>query len=193
MPLKLFISDYTFRTEAYQLALLTREPELTNAPIFGPDDLQTIFRPTQRKERDTYYAASVACFAPNEERFKEFIGLCRVKKTCLASLEEKFTWTPQQSTSGAIKAWKAARSNGVAKIGGRISAELRRKQSLEGASKIKDRWGMPSKTWPTKVLLKEADQTYNTAISILGPRPIAQYNYQAKLKRQKLKEDRANV
>lgn len=83
----------------------------------------------------------------------------------------------------------------AAQVGGKISAALRRKESLAGAEKIKDRWGLPSKIWPTKVLLKEANFSYNTAITIpgLGPRPIAQYNYQAKLKRKERRDAKREV
>ena len=42
---------------------------------------------------------------------------------------------------------------------------------------------MPSKEWPTRVLLEEADISLNTAKAHLGKRPIAQYNYQAAQKR----------
>lgn len=193
MAFKLFVSDFTYRIPDSQIAVLRAQPELADAPIYRPEDMQTMFRPTQRTQRDTYYAASIACFAPNEERFKEFIGLCRQKKVCLASIEENFIWTPQQSTGGAVKAWKAARINGSAKVGARISAKNRQDKSREACAKIQDRWPLPNVIWTTPVLLKEAGISYNTAIKFLGKRPIAQYNYQAKLKRRAKREERANA
>lgn len=183
MALKLFLSDYTYRTDEQQLSALRAVSQLKDAPVFSPDDLQTMFRPTQRVERDTYYAASIACFAPNEMRFEGFLGLCRKKKVCLASIEEGFSWTPQQSTGGAVKAWKAARINGSAKVGALISASNREAEKRAACAKIKDRWPLPRSDWETDSLLKEADISYNTAIKYLGRRPIEQANYQAALKR----------
>jgi hypothetical protein len=81
-----------------------------------------------------------------------------------------------------------------AQIGARISADNKKAKAAEGIAKIKDRWPLPSKEWPTDVLLDEADVSFNTAKAHLGPRPIAQYNYQAAQKRKarKLQRDDLN-
>ena len=68
-------------------------------------------------------------------------------------------------------------------VGGKISAAKRKKISKTSCAKIADRWVLSNKDWPTHVLLKEADLSYNTAIKFLGKRPIAQWNYLAKMKR----------
>ena len=183
MPFKLFVSDYTYRTEAQQIATLHTKPELITAPVFRPGDEQTMFRPTTRKVSDTYYASSVACFAANEERFKEFLGLCRGKNVCLASIEEGWEWRPGQSTSNAVQVWKAARVNGAAKIGAKISGDKRKAESIEMVMAIQDKWALPSSRYTIKCLETLSGRSRNTIVSILGPRTLAQYNYQAKLKR----------
>lgn len=190
MAFKMFVSNHTHRTEAQQLATLAQKPELANAPVYTQDDISNILRPTTRRTSDTYVAASVACFEKREVDLRVFLAGCRKKKIHLASVEEEFHWSPTQSPLTAIKAWKAARVNGAAKIGGRMSADLREAKSRKACAKIKDRWPEPSKTWPTDTLLREAGAevgkkrlAYNTAIKFLGKRPIVQYNHQAKLKR----------
>jgi hypothetical protein len=183
MALRLFISDYTHRTAEQQTRTLLENLKADGAPIFTQADLPNLFRPTQRKTQDTYFAASVACFARDEESFNDLIAACRKRKARLGSIEEGFSWHPSQSTSGAAKAWKEARINGASKVGAMLSARRREADSKIACDKIKDRWPLPSGEWRTPVLLKEVDISYNTAIKFLGKRPISQYNYQAKLKR----------
>lgn len=178
--LKIFVSDYTYRTEAEQLEKLYEDPRLIDAPVFRPADLPTMFRETQREVRDTYCASSLACFGKTPDGLVEFLENCRKRKTRIVGAEEKYEWHPGQSNAGALKAWRLARVKGAAKAGAGISADNRKARSAEGAARIKDRWSMDSKTWPTKVLLKEADISYNTAKTLLPPRPVAQYNYKAK-------------
>lgn len=183
MALKIFISDYTYRTEHQQASALAKLPLLTGAAVYTPKDFSVMFRQTSRPTGNTYYAASVACFASDEEKFKWFIGECRKVKACLASVEEDFTWTPQQSTGSALKAWKEARKAASGKVGARISGDKRKAKSAENIAKIKARWPLPNSEWSTKALLKEAGVSLNTAKAVLGRRPIEQANYQAKLKR----------
>lgn len=74
----------------------------------------------------------------------------------------------------------------IAKVrseGAIASASKKKLFSKRACRKIKDRWPLPNKIWPTYMLLKEAGISLNTVKATLGPRPIAQYNYQAKLKR----------
>ena len=79
-----------------------------------------------------------------------------------------------------------------AQIAGKASAKKRIAVSKKGAAKISDRWPQPSVDWPTSVLLKEAGLSYNTAISILGRRPIEQANYEAAQKRKERRNAKAN-
>jgi len=79
-------------------------------------------------------------------------------------------------------------SNIVSKIiignpGANASLKARAVRSKGKAEIIKDRWIISPKKYPTADLLKEAGVSLNTAKAYLGKRPIAQYNYQAKMKR----------
>lgn len=188
MAFKLFLSNYTYRTPLQQEATFAKVRELDGAPLYTPEDLAILFRPSTRKVSDTLVAASVACFAKTEEAFIELLTNCRYKGTRLEGLEEPFQWRPGQSNAGAVRAWREARSKGSAVIGGRISAERKEAASKEAVEKIRDRWPLPSQDWRTEDLLNEAELSYNTAIKFLGKRPIAQYNYQAKLKRKQRRE-----
>lgn len=197
--LKIFISDFTHRTEAKQLEKLAEAPHLAEAPIYRPADMPTMFRASQRVETDTYYAASVACFAPNEDAFKKFIGSCRKKRVRLASIEERFSWMPGQSTGLAVKAWKLARVKGSAKAGADISKANRHAISKKACDAIEPFWCLPNKEHATVDLLKAANKAigkrgrlhYRTAIKHLGRRPIEQANYQAAKTRKERREQRA--
>lgn len=157
----------------------------------APEDIGQMLRPTTRKEIDRIHVMSLGVIAEKEKDFRSFLALMSKRKAVLVETDSasEIHVCPGNYTK-LVKDWKEARKNGVAKIGGRISADNRKKESAEAAAKIKDRWPMPSKIWPTRVLLKEAGKSLNTIKSILGPRPIAQYNYQAKLKRKAKKAGR---
>jgi hypothetical protein len=102
---------------------------------------------------------------------------------CLEGIEEGWRWRPGQSTRNAVKAWKAARIKGVSRIGGRISAQRKEATTKEAIELIREDWPKPSHEFSTKELRERCDLSLNTIKRHLGPRPIAQYNYQAKLKR----------
>lgn len=71
----------------------------------------------------------------------------------------------------------------AAQKAGQASGKKAKEISKRGIDRIKDRWPLPSAEWRTADLLEEADLSLNTVKSILGARPIAQYNYQAAQKR----------
>lgn len=193
MAHKIFVSDYTYRTEAKQLEVIHKIPEVKNAPVFRPEDMPTMFRPTQRKENDTYYAASVAQFAPSEIKLGEFLTSCRTKKIHLAGLEESFEWSPGQSTGKALKAWREARLRGAFKAGGDKTAALNKTRVDEGVAKIKDLWKLPSKDYSINKLEEISGVARGSIVGRLGNRIPAQPNYQAALKRKKLKEEKGNA
>lgn len=192
MPFKLFVSDHTYRTEAQQLATLRVIPELREAPIFRPEDMPTMFRQTQRVQKVTYYAASAGCFAPTEEKLKEFIGLCRTKKACLASIEEDFTWTPAQSTSGVVKVWREARLKGAYKAGGDITAEKAKARVDEGIKKIEHLWKLPSTEYSIRELEEISGVARGSIVDRLGNRIPAQLRYQAAKDRKDRRNAHAN-
>jgi hypothetical protein len=198
--LKIFISDYTYRTEAKQLEKLSEHPDFSGAPIFRPADLSTMFRATQRSEIDTYYAASLACLAETEDRLLEFLAGCRQRRACIGTIEELFEWRPGQSNAGIVKAWKLARVRGSAKAGANISKANRLAISKKACDAIEPFWHLPNQEYATDDLLKAANKSigkrgrlhYRTAIKHLGRRPIEQANYQAARTRKERREQRAN-
>lgn len=189
--LKIFVSDYTYRTEADQLEKLREDPRLAEAPIFRPVDLSTMFRQTQRPTRDTFCAASTACFGKTEDAFIGFIENCRQRKASIVGVEEKFEWRPGQSNAGAVKVWKLARVKGAAKAGADISATRRNAEREKGCKAIKPFWCLPTKLHPTEDLLRQANKAigkrgkmhYRTAVKFLGSRLIARNNHRAAQKR----------
>lgn len=189
--LKIFVSDYTYRTEAKQLEKLAEDPRFDKAPVFRPADLSAMFRPTQRVEKDIYGIASIACLAPHQEALREIIAGLRRKKAGFISIEEKFVWTPKQNNEVVVKAWKLARIRGSAKAGADISKANRHAISRQACDAIEPFWRLPNKEHATIDLLKAANKAigrrgrlhYRTAIKHLGRRPIEQANYQAAKKR----------
>lgn len=177
---KALISELTWRSLEMQQAAFVGMPMYV-----APHEISSMLRPTSRNEVDRIFVLSLGCIAGTEGEMRAFLAMAKKRGCRLLSREEgkEFPLRCPGDVEAIIKEWKAARRNGIQVIGGKRSAELRRNESLEAAAKIKDRWPQPSKIWPTHVLLKEVGKSLNTIKSILGPRPIAQYNYQAKLKR----------
>lgn len=176
---KALISDYTWRT------LESQRASSGDLPVFLlPDDLSQLFRSTQRKVSDRFHVESLAILAAKEDDFREFLAQAKKRKAEIVSREDNQTFIVNGNCENLVKWWKDARRNGVAKIGARISADRKKANTKEAAAKIADRWPLPSKEWPTPTLLAEADLSLNTVKLILGPRPVAQYNYKAKHGRQ---------
>jgi hypothetical protein len=175
---KALISDYTYQSIASQKA------NSGDLPIFVlPDDLSQLFRKTTRDTEDRYYVDSLAVLAKKEDEFREFLTEAKKRKAQIISREDNQTFVVSGNCENLVKWWKDARRKGTAKIGARMSADKKKALSAEGVAKIKDRWPLPTKEHPTRALLEEAGLSLNTVKSLLGPRLIAQYNYQAKMKR----------
>jgi len=177
--LKIFVSGHTYRTEAEQLKKLRAKPELSGAPLYRPEDIPFMFRKTRRVVEDTYYASSVACFAPTKEKFVEFIANCRKANISLGSVEEDFQWSPNQPTSNALNAWKLARINGAASVGGQNTAKAWKAKMKDGIEKAKTLWGLPSKQYSIKDIEAISGISRGAIVRELGNRFVAQYNYQA--------------
>jgi len=78
---------------------------------------------------------------------------------------------------------KAVVKSIAAQKAGNASGKKAKARTKMAVDKIKERWGMPSNIWPTKMLLKEADVSLNSVKSILGSRIVAQANFKAAQKR----------
>jgi hypothetical protein len=183
------ISDLTWRSLDMQEAAFPKIAVFT-----APDGIPLLFRPTLRKTYDCIHVVSLAVIADKEKDFRAFLDLAKKRGCRLSSLDENETFVIESRTNvePIVAAWREARKRGAAKIGGIISAEKRRATSSTGAARIRTKWSMPSREHPTVDLLREASISYNTAISILGRRPIAQANYQAALKRKERRNAKAN-
>jgi hypothetical protein len=183
---KALISDLTWRSLEMQKAAF---PGMQH--YVGPDEMSVLLRPSTRREELIIHVMSLGVIAEKEDTFRTFMKEAWRRGATIRCLETGIELHPHRSMAAAVVEWRAARKNGVAKVGGKISADLREAESKKGCAAIADRWPLPSKTWPTHVLLKEANASigkkkpiaYNTAKKIFGSRVIAQYNYQAKLKR----------
>lgn len=176
---KAIISDYTYRS------LESQREAFPGMPVFVlPDDLTQLFRATTRKVPDRFHVESLGVLGREEKQFREFMAGAKERKAEIVCREDSQTFVINGNCENLVKRWRDARRDGAAQVGGRISADLRRKESMVAADKIKDRWPLPSEEWPTKALLKEAGISYNTAKTLLPPRPVAQYNYRAKHKRE---------
>lgn len=184
MPDVALISELTWRSLAMQKAAYPSMPHFV-----GPDEIPTMLRQSTRKEMLNVHVVSLGVIAESEKEFREFYDALRKRKARLIADEDGLkTHSLPSSPDSLLILWRAARRNGAAKIGARISADNKKASSKEAVAKIADRWPMSSDEWPTRVLLKEADISLNTAKAHLGKRPIAQYNYQAKLKRKERRD-----
>lgn len=174
---KALISEFTWRSLAMQKGAFPDMPH-----FIAPDDMASLLRQTQRKDRLFVHVMSLAVIAEDGEGFELFWRKLP-KDAAVRDLDRCQVIEASFPIKKAKMLFLSARKFGAAKIGGQISADNRKAKSAIGAKLIEGRWGMPSRDWPTKVLLKEADISYNTAKTILPPRPIAQYNYKTKMKR----------
>lgn len=185
---KAVISSLTYRSLESQKAALAGMPTFTI-----PDELAILFRKTTRKTINRLHVVSLGVIADTEKKCREFLALAKKGNAEIVSLEDGRTFSVNGNCDNIVKWWKDARRSGSAKIGAKLSAENKKAKSAEGIAKIKDRWPLPSSEWTTAALLKEAGVSLNTAKSHLGRRPIAQYNYQAKIKRAKRRQEAGRV
>ena len=185
---KALISDLTWRTIESQMAAF---PDMPTFVV--PYDLPSLLRPTTRKAPVNIHVVSLGVMAQTEKGFLELLTSIRKIKAHIIEAETATDYWPDCPIKNVVNAWKVARRDGSAKIGAKRSAEVKKAKSAEAVAKIKDRWPLPSKEWSTAVLLKEAGVSLNTAKSLLGKRPIAQYNYQAAQKRKTQRQFREHM
>jgi hypothetical protein len=184
MASKIFKSTWTWRTLAHQDKVLSEAvPDYKNVPEYVDDEgLAELFRKTTRKSIDTIYVASIGLLGAEEDYVETFAREMMQRGWRLISVEEKLDWK-KITVRQVLDAWKYARINGAAMVGARRSAENRKARIKMAVDKIRERWGMASNIWPTKILLEEADISLNSVKSILGSRIVAQANRRAALKR----------
>lgn len=182
---KLLISKLTWRSLDMQKEAFPNIPT-----FFAPDDIENLFRKTNRNDSIRVHVLSLAVIADNEKDFRDFLFLAKKRGCSLHAIEEQqvFEFNSKfHNFDRVVNEWRKARRNGSARIGAAISAKNKRNRTAAGIARIKDRWPMGSGIWPTRVLLEEAGLSLNTVKSVLGSRPLAQANYEAA---QKIKERR---
>ena len=182
---KVFKSTWTYRTLEYQDKILSQVvpswPSMSS--YIDEDALPYLLRPTQRKNSDDIYVTSIACIARDEKELAEIVKGLNSRSCFLHCVEEGEVLRPKISIKEAVVLWKAARMNGASKVGGRISAKRKEAASKTAIELIREDWPKPSSKFSTQELKDRSGLSLNTIKKHLGSRPIAQYNYQAKLKR----------
>lgn len=174
---KALISDYTYRTMDSQRA------NSGDMPVFVlPDDLSQLFRPTTRQIVDRYHVDSLAIIARKEDEFREFLANAKRRKAEIVSREDNQTFKINGNCENLVKWWKDARRTGAGKIGGQISADNKKKFARQGIELIRADWPKPSNEVSTETLKERSGLSLNTIKKYLGPRAIAQYNYNTKHK-----------
>src|ERR1017187_4746759 len=140
MTVKVLITSLTWRAEAQQWKSIT--PLLgsyTDAPVYYEvDGRNSLVRSTTRKGTDIVYVASLGCLSDDEDDLIDFLRAAKKRDIQIICVDENFTWYPQRSLSIVLKAWKLARNNGAAKVGGQISAAKRQAMAEEKAERIRD-------------------------------------------------------
>lgn len=181
---KALISDFTWRSLGMQKAAFPNMPHYV-----APDEMTSLLRATTRKEPIKIHVLSLGVIAEDEKQFLAFMAKLP-KDASVISSEEEVTISRRNALNVSVALWRVARSRGAAKIGARISADKKKASTAEAIEKIRDRWPLPSKEWPTRVLLAEADKSFKTVKSVLGVRSVAQYNYRAAQKRKERRNAR---
>jgi hypothetical protein len=175
---KALISELTWRTLDMQREAFPGMPH-----FIIPDEVQWLLRPTTRKGRPRIHVMSLGVIADSEPKFRRFLEDAKEQRAEIVSKEDGKTFAVNGNCENLVRWWKVARMTGAAKIGAQASAKSKKEITARGIAKIKDRWHLPSDEWPTNALLDEAGISYKTAKTMLPPRPVAQYNWNAKHKR----------
>lgn len=175
---KALISELTWRSLEMQRKAFPGMPHFVI-----PHETQWLLRATTRKERDRIYVMSLGVIAETEKKMRDFLALAKKRKCEIVSLEDERSFVVNGNCEHLVKWWRDARRKGAGKVGADIAAANRKVATKDAIDKIRDRWPLNSKTWPTDVLLAEADRSLNTVKSFLGSRIVAQANHRAKLKR----------
>lgn len=192
MSEKLVISEYTHRRLGDQRAA---HPD---KPVFVlPDDLESLLRPTTRKENPTFHCVSLAVLAKDAGDFRDFVDRAwRIGATILSDADGVLV--KKHGIVAAEQKWKAARKEGAAMIGAKESARVRADDVRIGCDAIKDEW--PQRNFKTPELRRRANEAigkcgmmhYRTIVARLGERPKAQWNYEAAQKRKERRNAKAN-
>lgn len=166
--------DFTVRQKR------SRDPDLLH-------QRRVAFRETTRGRRQILHVAALPCIAWNDVDFEQNVlpGLEHSRQDLIA-VDTGFTVRPG-GNEDALAEFRARRKLGSEEasrlVGAVVSATNRKVKAKEACETIRARWCLPTKDYPTVALLKEAGVSLNTAKLYLDPRPKAQREYNAELKR----------
>lgn len=149
-----------------------------------PDRDEFLLHPSSRPDGDTVYVPTLTNIAWTPSDFIAVLMRLAARHDTLVGLAEEVQVEPGKANVDEIrKAFQAAtrRFSGVGVRGGEASGKRRADEALAKCEKIRERWGLPSTEWPTKVLCEEVNISRPTAIQYLGNRKKAQQIYQARL------------
>ena len=174
---KALISELSWRSLGEQRRAFPDMPH-----YMAPDEIGVVLRQSTRNEQLKLHVLSLAIIADNEKAFRDFITLAR-KINAVLCLEDGLMLSCNAPIKHLVGKWREARREGAAKVGGRISADRKEASTKTAIELIREDWPKPSSEFSTQELKDRCDLSLNTIKKHLGSRPIAQYNYQAKLKR----------
>jgi hypothetical protein len=139
-----------------------------------------LLRGTTRLENlEVIILASLACLAWEQSDFLDCVAAASARGATIVALDTGRRIPPTASPGEINEAAKEFMTKRrAAKVGGKpghiVSAERRSANSEAAAMRIKDRWELPTKDYPTDELLAEAGICRNTANFYLEKRPVAQ-------------------
>lgn len=149
-------------------------------------------RPTTRKEPSHLYVAVLPVIAWGAADFCGVLEQLQVANCILVALDTGTMIDPRTGDldrDALIAEFKMRRRLGSEeasrRLGAQISAERRKAVAMDKAELIRDRWKLPTNQHGTRDLLREVGLSMNTAKLYLGPRPIAQREYEALMKRRR--------
>jgi hypothetical protein len=154
------------KRKAHSPASLTQRAELLRG-TWRPENVEGIV------------VVSLACLAWEQVDFLQCVAAATTRGATIVALDTGRRIapgaTPAEIADAAQEfARRRAAKGGMGRPGYLVSAEKRSAEAKAAAMRIKDRWELPTKDYPTDALLAEADICRNTANFYLGNRPEAQ-------------------
>ena len=154
------------KRRAHSPASLTQRAELLRG-TWRPENVEAIV------------VASLPCLAWEQADFLQCVAAATTRGATIVALDTGRRIAPDASPGEVVEAAKEFMSGRRAKGGGGpvgyvVSAERRSAEAKARAMRIKDRWELRTKDYPTDELLAEVDICRNTANFYLGNRPEAQ-------------------
>lgn len=163
---------------------------------------ESLLRPSQRKDGETIYVASLAVLAWTIGDLMLVLTAAGMRGAAIVALDAGLTIPPSDAASvlhQAAVAFEAARMADIAlnigEAGAKKSAERRADAAKAKTDALKEFWRLPSAEHSTADLLAQFDVSMNTAKKHLGVRADAQRAYagaQAATSKRKAKKEATN-